>query len=98
MKQLLVAAVFLCLFCLSGQNAGAQYVPDYYAAPYWDGGQYAYPYAPQYDPYYELHVMHYQLYLPRYPIDSYCCAPSIVVPGTPPRAAVSPRPPAVGRR
>ena len=44
---------------------------------YWDGAQYQ-QYSPQqyygntspnqqYDPYYDLHVMHYQLYLPQYP-------------------------------
>lgn len=100
MKKILVTAAFLGLFLLAGQNAGAQYADyqDYYAAPYWDGYPYDYPYAQQYDPYYELHVMHYQLYLPPYPAYSYCCVPSIGVPSAPPRAAVNPRPPARGRR
>ena len=46
---------------------------------YWDGTEYQ-SYPKQYDPYYELHVLHYQLYLPQY---QYCCvAGGIVVPRT----------------
>jgi hypothetical protein len=36
----------------------------------------------EYDPYYELHAMHYQLYLPQYPAYTSCCFQGgIMVPG-----------------
>jgi hypothetical protein len=74
---------------------------------YWDGAQYQ-QYSPQqyygdtspnqqYDPYYDLHVMHYQLYLPQYPAyqiyPSCCVLGGIVIPGWP--GPIAPQPPVV---
>ena len=84
MKKLFVAAAVFASVMLSARFAPAQvYVPGYpYYAPY----GYAAPYAePQYyDPYAELHALHYQLYLPypyAYPYYGYyCCAPVVTAP------------------
>jgi hypothetical protein len=93
MKRLLFALTFLCLFVLGTHDIHAQgYGPGYYGG-YWDGTGYQ-SYAPQYDPYYELHALHYQLYLPQYQLYQpypYCCvAGGIVV-----RGPIAPRPPLV---
>src|SRR5690349_18129442 len=102
-KIFLVIAVFV-LVMMSAQFAPAQvYVPGYpYYAPY--GYGYGAPYAdPQYyDPYAELHALHYQLYLP-YPYYSYyCCAPAVIVPPPAPPSVINPAPrpavPPVGRK
>jgi hypothetical protein len=68
MKTLILAIVVMGVIVLGRHEAMAQtYGPSPYA-PYWDGVQYqSYPYPQQYDPYYDLHVMHYQLYLQQYP-------------------------------
>ena len=51
------------------------------ASAYWNGAQYQGE-PQEYDPYYELHAMHYQLYLPQYPAYTSCCFQGgIVVPG-----------------
>ena len=63
MKRAFLIIMLLCLFVLGIHDAQAQeYVPGYYDQ-YWDGTQL---YAQQYDPYYELHEMHYKLYLPQF--------------------------------
>ena len=63
MKRAFLTTMLLCLFVLGIHDAQAQeYVPGYYDQ-YWDGTQL---YAQQYDPYYELHEMHYKLYLPQF--------------------------------
>jgi hypothetical protein len=66
MKALILAIGVMGVIVLGHREATAQmYAP--YPAPYWDGAQYQpYPYPQQYDPYYDLHVMHYQLYLQQY--------------------------------
>ena len=69
MKALILAIGLMSVIVLGHHEAIAQmYAPEPYA-PYWDGVQYQppYPYPQQYDPYYDLHVMHYQLYLQQYP-------------------------------
>lgn len=76
MKAIFLSIALMGLLVLGSHEVKAQmYGPGY--APYWGGVQYQpYPYPQQYDPYYELHVMHYQLYLqqyPGYPIYQPCC-------------------------
>jgi hypothetical protein len=104
MKMALLAATLLGLLVLGIQEVQAQaYVPY---GVYWDGSQYVY--AQQNDPYYELHVLHYQLYLPQYqpyPIYQPCCfIGSFIIPGAPAltspasRAIVTPRRQAIRRR
>ncbi|HTM10676.1 MAG TPA: hypothetical protein VL754_19980 [Verrucomicrobiae bacterium] len=92
MKNLFLGAIFFGLSLLSARIASAQgYIPDYFYYP-----PYAYetPYGdPQaYDPYYELHTLHYQLYLPPYQYYSYCCAPTVIVPPAPPPIIIRPAP------
>jgi hypothetical protein len=68
MKALILAIGVMSLIALGRHEAMAQIYAPYPYAPYWDGVQYQqYPYPQQYDPYYDLHVMHYQLYLQQYP-------------------------------
>lgn len=105
MKKLFLVLTLLGLLVLSNRELRAQaYGPSYYD-PYWDA-QYQYEqylqwqqylaYLQQTDPYYDLHVMHYQLYLPQYP--SYqlyqpCCfASGVVLPGQPAPIRRRPRP------
>ena len=93
MKKLFTALVFFGLFLLTARIAGAQdYAPYYYYpyAPYAYGAPYGDP--SQYDPYYELHTMHYQLYLDPYGFYPYWSAPVIVTPPAPPRVVVRPPP------
>lgn len=66
MKALILAIGIMGVIVLGHREAMAQMYAPY--TPYWDGVQYqAYPYPQRYDPYYDLHVMHYQLYLQQYP-------------------------------
>lgn len=64
MKSAFLVVFLVGLLLLGVSDLGAQtYSYPYY---YWDGFQYQ-QYSPQdYDPYYELHVLHYQLYRPQY--------------------------------
>ncbi len=62
MKTAFSAVVFAGLLLLGALDLWAQAYPYYY----WDGAQYQQYWPQEYDPYYELHVMHYQLYLPQY--------------------------------
>ena len=68
MKTIFLSIALIGLLGLGSHDVKAQMSgPDAYAQ-YWDGVQYQpYPYPQQYDPYYDLHVMHYQLYLQQYP-------------------------------
>ena len=78
MKIAALTVVFVGLLLLGARDLSAQAYP--YPYYYWDGFQYQ-QYSPQeYDPYYELHVLHYQLYLPQYqpfpiyqPLYQPCC-------------------------
>src|SRR5215510_2315120 len=93
MKGIFATVILAGLVLLAAHRVGAQtYVPGYYA-PYWNTPEYQY-YAQQYDPYYDLHVLHYQLYLPQYqvyPGYSYCCVSGgVLLP-----APIAPRPPVV---
>jgi hypothetical protein len=107
MKKSFLAVTLLALLVLGTRDLQAQvYGPTYYD-PYWDAQYQQYvqyqqylqwqqylAYLQQYDPYYELHVMHYQLYLPPYP--SYqlyqpCCyAGGVIIPDW--SATISPQP------
>jgi hypothetical protein len=107
MKVIFLSVALMTLLVLGSHQANAQMYGPYPYAPYWDGVQYQpYPYPQQYDPYYELHVMHYQLYLqqyPGYPVYQPCCFVTGVAPvWTPPAVrrphATTPRPPASRRR
>ena len=87
MKATLLAVALLGLLLVGARDLRAQYGPYY--GPYWDMQYQQYlqyqhylqwqnylEYLRQTDPYYELHVMHYQLYLQpyqSYPIYSPCC-------------------------
>ena len=67
MKKIFLIAMFLCLVVLGARVVHAQpYDPNYDYNPYWNGAQYQGE-PREYDPYYELRAMHYQLYLPQYP-------------------------------
>jgi hypothetical protein len=69
MKAMLLLAIALIILVLGNQQATAQMYQPYPYVPYENGVQYQpYPYPQQYDPYYDLHVMHYQLYLQQYPV------------------------------
>lgn len=87
MKATLLAVALLGLLLVGARDLQAQYGPYY--GPYWDVQYQQYlqyqhylqwqdylEYLRQTDPYYELHVMHYQLYLQPYqPYQIYqpCC-------------------------
>jgi hypothetical protein len=114
MKALLFSIALMGLLVLPSGKAGAQtyepypYVPYGNDVPYGSGVPYgAYPYPQQYDPYYDLHTMHYQLYLqqqyPGYPIYQPCCLAVGPVLGPPvvvsrPRVIIAPRLPVFGFR
>jgi hypothetical protein len=67
MKAMLLA-IGLTILVLGNHQATAQMYQPYPYSPYENGVQYQpYSYPQQYDPYYDLHVMHYQLYLQQYP-------------------------------
>ena len=118
MKKSLLAVTLLALLVLGARDLQAQAYGPYYN-PYWDVQYQQYlqyqhylqwqqylEYLRQTDPYYELHVMHYQLYLrPYQPYQIYqpCCyAWGVIIPRwsapVSPRshAAVTPLPRAVG--
>ena len=59
MKTAFLAVMFIGLIVLATHDVQAQAYGPYYYPPSWNGAQYQ-----GYDPYYELHVLHYQLYLP----------------------------------
>lgn len=92
MQRIFVTIILTGLVLLPADRVEAQpYVPGYYA-PYWNAPEYQF-YGQQYDPYYDLHVLHYQLYLPQYqlyPNYSYCCFGGVLAP-----APIAPRPPMV---
>jgi len=102
MKAIFFAIMLMGLLVLGSQEVRAQYYDPY--------SQYQpYPYAQRYDPYYDLHVLHYQLYLPQYPGYPFyqsCCfatgVPVLAQPAIPvpvPHVIVAPRMPAFrGRR
>jgi len=78
MKIASLTIVFVGLLFLGARDLWAQAYP--YPYYYWDGTQYQQYWPQAYDPYYELHVMHYQLYLPQYqpfpiyqPLYQPCC-------------------------
>ena len=98
MKRLFVTTILLCAVVGFGEAGAQEYYPGYYE-PYWDGSQYQ-PDAQQYDPYYELHVLHYQLYK-AYPTYPYCCALApgiIVVAPARPHGSVKPQRPPMTRK
>ena len=88
MRAFLLAIAIFGLLVLSGRDLRAQAYGPFYD-PYWDVQYQQYlqyqhylqwqdylEYLRQTDPYYDLHVMHYQLYLQRYqpyPIYQPCC-------------------------
>ena len=95
MKATLLTVTFLVLLVLATHEAQAQAYP--YDA-YWGGYQYQ-QYALQNDPYDQLHILHYQLYLPyqsysAYPFYQPCCfVGGVIVPGS--VAVIGPRPPVI---
>jgi hypothetical protein len=101
MKSLILAIVAISVLVLGRHEATAQmYGPDPYS-PYWDGVQYqSYPNPQQYDPYYQLRVTHYQLYLQQfsgYPVYQPFYQPCCFITGVPviirqPGPKVAPRP------
>ena len=108
MKTAFLAVMLIGLIVLGTHEVQAQaYGSPYYYPPSWNGAQYQ-GYAQAYDPYYDLHVLHYQLYLPQYqPYPTYpsCCfAAGVGVPWwstaiiAPPQVIISPRPRAMRRR
>ena len=106
MKAIFFAIALAGLLILLGSlDARAQVYAPYPDAPYGDGFQYQpYPYAQQYDPYYDLHVMHYQLYLQPYGYPVYQPFVTGVAPFWPqtvltvPQVIVTPRPHPMRRR
>jgi hypothetical protein len=100
MKKIFAALAFFSLFISTAGIAGAQYYapyPYYPYAPYGYGAPYSDP--SQYDPYYELHTMHYQLYLDPYGYYyPYWNGPvGIAPPAPPPPPRVVRRPPPATR-
>ena len=81
MRVIFLAIGLVVLLVAGRAELQAQIYNPYPYAPYWDGTQYQpYPYPQQYDAYYDLHVMHYQLYRQPYGYPYYqpCCyAPGI---------------------
>jgi hypothetical protein len=103
MKTIFLSIAFMGLLVLGSHEAKAQLYEPYPYAPYGYAVPYQpYPYPQLYDPYYDLHVMHYQLYLQPYagyPYYQPCCfvggvgpvwTPPVVV--VPPLRIVGPRP------
>jgi len=110
MKTVFLSVMLIGLLLLGSGQVGAQTSDSYPYIPYGSGvpfgvvpyGTNSYAYAP-YDPYYDLHTMHYQLYLPQYPVYQPCCyfagpvwTPPVVV--SPPRVIIAPRIPVFRRR
>lgn len=84
MKTFSLSIALMGLLALGTREVKAQMYGLYPYGPDWNGVQYQpYPYPQQYDPYYDLHVMHYQLYLqqyPGYPVYQPCCFVAGVAP------------------
>jgi len=104
MKTAFLAALLIGSIVLGTQEVQAQDYSPYYYPPYGNGAQYQ-GYAQEFDPYYQLHVLHYQLYLPQYqPYPPCCFATGVVVPWWPtpiilrPKVIIGPRPQAMRRR
>jgi len=113
MKASCLAIALFGLLVLGAPDLRAQAYGPYYYGPYWDVQYQQYlqwqgylEYMRQTDPYYELHAMHYQLYLQPYqPYQMYApCCYAIGIPawstplGRTPHAARSRAPQAVRRR
>ncbi len=75
MKTAFLMVMLAGLFFLGASDLGAQAYP--YPYYYWDGFQYQQYWPQAYDPYYELHVLHYELYLPQYQYQPYPIAPPL---------------------
>jgi hypothetical protein len=99
MKAALLAVTLLVFLVSATHEVQAQMYAPYGAYPYggyWGGGNQYRDYALQADPYDQLHVLHYQLYLQpyqSYPYQIYqpCCfVGGVIVPGS--VAVVRPRP------
>jgi hypothetical protein len=98
MKTVFLAVMLIGLIVFGTHDVQAQAYGPYYYPP-WNGYQ-------EYDPYYELHVQHYKLYLPQFqPYPPCCFATGFVVPwwSTPiiphgPQVIITPRPHAMRRR
>src|SRR5262245_18145903 len=87
MKKSVLLVTLLASLVLGSRDLQAQVYTPYYYGPYWNPFQYQQyqnylqwqqylAYLQQFDPYYDLHVMHYQLYLQPYqPYQLYqpCC-------------------------
>ena len=107
MKAIFLSIAVMGLLLLESHEVKAQMYGPYGYAPYWGGVQYQpYPYPQNYDAYYDLHIMHYQLYLRQYPgysVYQPCCfaggapvwSPPVV---RPPKVIIAPRPRAFRRR
>ena len=85
MKKILLAIGFTTALVISSAPARAQ-VPYGYD-PYGAYVEVQPDYPQAYDPYYQLHVIHYQLYLQPYGYYYPYYAPRVVVPGAPVIAA-----------
>lgn len=108
MKTAFLAVVLIGSVVLGTHEVQAQAYGSYYYPPSWNGAPYQ-GYAQEYDPYYELHVLHYQSYIYRntsltrhtHPaalqqvLTSHGWSPPII---PPPQLIISPRPPAPMRR
>jgi hypothetical protein len=77
MRPILLLIALMGSLLVGSDNLKAQMYGPYTYGPYGDVIQYPpYPYPQQYDPYYDLHVMHYQLYRQQYsgyPVYQPCC-------------------------
>ncbi|HWO41734.1 MAG TPA: hypothetical protein VNO43_08030 [Candidatus Eisenbacteria bacterium] len=96
MKHLVLAVTLLVSLPFASPDAIAH--DPSYQEPYWGSVPYQ-DYVPYpYDPYYELHLIHYQLYRPShaYPMYRACCAtigvPILITPVLPPPPVISSRP------
>lgn len=106
MKAIIFSIALMGLLVLGSRDVNAQIYGSYGYPPYWGVPYQPYPYPQNYDPYYDLHVMHYQLYFQQYPGYPYyqpCCFAGIgplwsapVV--TPPPVIIAPRPRPFRRR
>jgi len=94
MKATLLTVTLLVLLVSATHEVQAQ---GY--GPYGDWGGYQFQqYALQNDPYAQLHILHYQLYLPYqsypvFPFQPCCFVGGVVVPGS--VAVIGPRPPVI---
>jgi|GEM_PF-374951 len=111
MKRSFLAVTLLALLLLGSRDVRAQAYGPYYYDPYWTVQYQQYQqylqwqqylaYLQENDPYYELHLIHYQLYLPQYPsyqlYEPCCYAGGVVIPdwstpvGAPSRPIMSPQ-------